>query len=123
VPSVEEIRAKFSARRHSGSRIEQAIRRILGIDLKMKQYEQGSRFVKTVVDEAGMEVFNKVWTSPETLPTRDEITNPRSWLDRVGGTARSETNGHPTDRGEANGSGTNGAGPDGETNPGSAAAS
>src|SRR5207342_3818357 len=41
VPSVEEIRAKFSARRHSGSRIEQAIRRILGIDLKMKQYEQG----------------------------------------------------------------------------------
>ena len=43
----------------------------------MKQYEQGSRFVKTVVDEAGMDVFNKVWTSPETLPTRDEIANPQ----------------------------------------------
>jgi len=53
VPSVEEIRARFSARRVSGGRIEQAIRRILGIDLKMKQYEQGSRFVKTVVEEAG----------------------------------------------------------------------
>jgi putative hydrolase len=105
VPSVEEIRAKFSARRHSGSRIEQAIRRILGIDLKMKQYEQGARFVKTVVDEAGMEVFNKVWTSPETLPTRDEITSPRSWLERVGGQAPGEL---PV--GEANGSGTNGAG-------------
>ena len=77
VPSVAEIRAKFSARRASAGRIEQAIRRILGIDLKMKQYEQGAQFVKTVVDEAGMEVFNKVWTSPETLPTRDEITNPR----------------------------------------------
>jgi coenzyme F420 biosynthesis associated uncharacterized protein len=85
VPSVEEIRAKFSARRVSGGRIEQAIRRILGIDLKMKQYEQGSRFVKTVVEEAGMEVFNKVWTSPETLPTRDEITSPQSWLARVDG--------------------------------------
>jgi coenzyme F420 biosynthesis associated uncharacterized protein len=121
VPSVEEIRAKFSARRHSGSRIEQAIRRILGIDLKMKQYEQGSRFVKTVVDEAGMEVFNKVWTSPETLPTRDEITSPRSWLDRVGDITRSETNGHGTDRSETNGSGTNGTSPDGET-PGSSAA-
>jgi coenzyme F420 biosynthesis associated uncharacterized protein len=122
VPSVEEIRAKFSARRHSGSRIEQAIRRILGIDLKMKQYEQGARFVKTVVDEAGMEVFNKVWTSPETLPTRDEITSPRSWLDRVDG-IRGEANGHPTDSTETNGSNTNGAGPDGETNSGSAAAS
>jgi coenzyme F420 biosynthesis associated uncharacterized protein len=86
VPSVEEIRAKFSARRVSAGRIEQAIRRILGIDLKMKQYEQGSRFVKTIVDEAGMAVFNKVWTSPETLPTRDEIANPQSWLARVDGT-------------------------------------
>ena len=51
----------------------------------MKQYEQGSRFVKAVVDEAGMEVFNKVWTSPETLPTKDEIASPQAWLDRVGG--------------------------------------
>jgi uncharacterized protein (DUF2342 family) len=65
--------------------MEQAIRRILGIDLKMKQYEQGSRFVRTVVAEAGMPVFNKVWTSPDTLPTKDELTSPRSWLERVDG--------------------------------------
>jgi coenzyme F420 biosynthesis associated uncharacterized protein len=83
VPSVADIRAKFSARRATAGRIEQAIRRVLGIDLKMKQYEQGAKFVKTVVDEAGMPVFNKVWTSPETLPTRDEITNPQAWLERV----------------------------------------
>ncbi|HTZ91524.1 MAG TPA: zinc-dependent metalloprotease [Streptosporangiaceae bacterium] len=85
VPSVAEIRAKFSARRGSAGRIEQAIRRVLGIDLKMKQYEQGSRFVKTVVDEAGMASFNKVWTSPDTLPTKEELQNPRSWLARVDG--------------------------------------
>jgi coenzyme F420 biosynthesis associated uncharacterized protein len=86
VPSVAEIRAKFSARRGSAGRLEQAIRRILGIDLKMKQYEQGSRFVKAVVEEAGMATFNKVWTSPDTLPTRDELANPQAWLDRVHGT-------------------------------------
>jgi coenzyme F420 biosynthesis associated uncharacterized protein len=85
VPSVEQIRAKFSARRGSASRIEQALRRILGIDLKMKQYEQGSRFVRSVVTEAGMESFNKVWTSAETLPTMDEIANPQAWLERVDG--------------------------------------
>ena len=83
VPSVAEIRAKFSARRGSAGRVEQAIRRILGIDLKMKQYEQGSRFVKTVVDEAGMATFNKVWTAPQTLPTKDELADPRLWLERV----------------------------------------
>ena len=87
VPSVAEIRAKFTARRGSAGRIEQAIRKILGIDLKMKQYEQGSRFVQTVVREAGMATFNRVWTSPQTLPTKDEITNPNAWLGRVGGTA------------------------------------
>ncbi len=84
VPSVAEIREKFTARRGSAGRMEQAIRRILGIDLKMKQYEQGSHFVKAVVGEAGMEAFNKVWTSPDTVPTRSELKSPQSWLERVG---------------------------------------
>jgi len=30
-----------------------------------------------------MAAFNKVWTSPETLPTRDELAHPGEWLDRV----------------------------------------
>jgi coenzyme F420 biosynthesis associated uncharacterized protein len=83
VPSVADIREKFSQRRGTAGRAEQILRRILGIDLKMKQYEQGSVFVATVVDEAGMAGFNKVWTSPETLPTRAELANPREWLERV----------------------------------------
>jgi len=83
VPSVAEIREKFSHRRGSAGRVEQILRRILGIDLKMKQYEQGSRFVSAVVEEAGMAGFNKVWTSPDTLPTRAELASPRDWLERV----------------------------------------
>jgi coenzyme F420 biosynthesis associated uncharacterized protein len=83
VPSVAQIRERFNARRGSSGRLEQTVRRILGIDLKMKQYAEGSRFVRTVVEEAGMSTFNKVWTSPETLPTKEEFGNPRAWLDRV----------------------------------------
>jgi coenzyme F420 biosynthesis associated uncharacterized protein len=83
VPSVAEIRERFNARRGSTGRVEQILRRILGIDLKMKQYAEGSRFVRTVVEEAGMEHFNRVWTSPETLPTRDELADPARWLARV----------------------------------------
>jgi coenzyme F420 biosynthesis associated uncharacterized protein len=84
VPTVADIRARFNARRAGAGRVEQAIRRILGIDLKMKQYAQGSRFVQTVVREAGMDVFNRVWTSPETLPTKEELADPHLWLARVG---------------------------------------
>src|SRR5262249_61729744 len=84
-PTAPEMRAGFSARRSAAGRVEQTIRRILGIDLKMKQYAQGSRFVQTVVREGGMEVFNRVWTSPETLPTAAELADPHLWLERVGG--------------------------------------
>jgi coenzyme F420 biosynthesis associated uncharacterized protein len=83
VPSVAEIRERFNSRRGSTGRVEQILRRILGIDLKMRQYAEGSKFVKTVVEEAGMAEFNKVWTSPETLPTRDELSRPADWLARV----------------------------------------
>jgi coenzyme F420 biosynthesis associated uncharacterized protein len=83
VPSVAQIRERFNSRRGSQGRIEQTIRRMLGIDLKMKQYAEGSRFVKAVVEEAGMATFNKVWTSPETLPTKAEFADPQEWLDRV----------------------------------------
>ena len=85
VPSVAEIRAKFNARRGAAGRLEQTIRRILGIDLKMKQYAQGSLFVQTVVREAGMATFNRVWTSTQTLPTKEEIVTPSRWLERMGG--------------------------------------
>ena len=49
----------------------------------MKQYAEGSRFVRTVVDEVGMATFNKVWTSPETLPTKEEFARPHEWVERV----------------------------------------
>jgi len=85
VPTVAQIRERFNARRSGAGRVEQAIRRMLGIDLKMKQYAQGSRFVQTVVREAGMDVFNRVWTAPETLPTSAELAEPHLWVARVGG--------------------------------------
>jgi coenzyme F420 biosynthesis associated uncharacterized protein len=84
VPTVADIRERFNNRRGSAGRVEQVIRRMLGIDLKMKQYAEGSRFVKAVVEESGMAHFNKVWTSPETLPTREELASPADWLARVG---------------------------------------
>jgi coenzyme F420 biosynthesis associated uncharacterized protein len=83
VPSVAEIREKFNTRRRTAGRVEQAIRRLLGIDLKMRQYAEGSRFVRAVVDEIGMDGFNEIWTSPETIPTMAEITDPRAWITRV----------------------------------------
>ena len=51
----------------------------------MRQYREGAAFVRSVVDRIGMDGFNQVWTSAETLPTKAEITDPSAWLDRVAG--------------------------------------
>ena len=86
VPSVAHIRSRFQGRRDGGSRLDKTIRRLLGVDLKMKQYAEGSSFVRHVVAKVGMDGFNQVWTAPGTLPTHDEIKDPARWIARVVGT-------------------------------------
>lgn len=84
VPSVQEIREKFQQRRAKGaSRLDMALRKLLGLDAKLRQYRDGERFVRAVVNEVGMDGFNRVWTSPNTLPTKTEIAKPADWIARV----------------------------------------
>lgn len=84
VGSVGEIREKFQQRRAKGaSRLDLALRKLLGLDAKLRQYRDGERFVRTVVGEVGMDGFNRIWTSPNTLPTKKEISHPADWITRV----------------------------------------
>jgi coenzyme F420 biosynthesis associated uncharacterized protein len=83
VPSVRLIRQRFTARRQGGGLAERVLRAVLGIDAKLRQYAEGAAFTRFVVDAVGMDGFNAVWTSPETLPTRTEITDPAAWLYRM----------------------------------------
>jgi coenzyme F420 biosynthesis associated uncharacterized protein len=83
IPSVAEIREKFQRRRASGTRLDIAVRRLLGLEAKMRQYRDGARFVSAVVNKVGMDGFNQVWTSPQTLPTKEEVADPARWVARV----------------------------------------
>lgn len=84
VPTVQAIRAGFSARRKRiRGPIDRLLRAVLGMDVKLAQYVKGAAFVQAVVDRVGMERFNTIWTSSETLPTRAETTDPQSWISRV----------------------------------------
>ncbi|WP_214367768.1 zinc-dependent metalloprotease [Pseudonocardia sp. H11422] len=84
VPSVATIRSRFTVRRRGGGLFDRLLRVLLGVEAKVKQYAVGSAFTKTVVDEIGMDGFNRVWSAPETLPTRAELAEPQAWLRRVG---------------------------------------
>jgi coenzyme F420 biosynthesis associated uncharacterized protein len=85
VPSVDVIRQRFDQRRQQAGTLDGALRRLLGLDAKLRQYVDGAAFVRSVVDEVGMERFNAVWTSPETLPLPTEISEPKAWIARIHG--------------------------------------
>ena len=58
--------------------------RISGLEMKMRQYEQGERFVLAVEREAGWEALDSAWEGPGSLPTLAEINDPGQWLRRIG---------------------------------------
>lgn len=87
IPSVTEIRQKFQARRRDANRGELILRRLLGIDAKLRQYRDGERFVRGAVNAVGMDGFNAVWDRPENLPSKAELADAAGWARRVHGSA------------------------------------
>lgn len=85
VPSVAAIRKRFDQRRKGRGPLDRILRRLLGLDAKMKQYAQGRHFVSGVVDEVGIDGFNAVWAGSHTLPTIEELLDPATWVARVHG--------------------------------------
>ncbi|MDN5763402.1 MAG: zinc-dependent metalloprotease [Microlunatus sp.] len=82
IGSIAEIRRRFDVRRQ-GQGFDKIVRRLLGLDAKMRQYRDGAAFCKAVITAGGMDGLNRVWTSPETLPTKAEIADPKLWLARM----------------------------------------
>jgi coenzyme F420 biosynthesis associated uncharacterized protein len=84
IPGHEKLRSAMDARRRSRSAPERIVERLLGLDFKLRQYELGKRFCDAVADAAGIEGLNRVWDSPEALPTAEELEAPEAWLERLG---------------------------------------
>lgn len=85
IPTVATIRERFTARRAGSGAVDRLLRRLLGLEAKMRQYRDGAGFVRGVVEKVGTDGFNVVWTSPDALPLPAEITDPGAWVRRVHG--------------------------------------
>jgi coenzyme F420 biosynthesis associated uncharacterized protein len=82
VPQHEGLRTAMDARRQSRSAPERVLLRLLGMEMKLRQYKIGKEFCDAVVAEGGIEGLNRVWAGPEALPTLAELDRPAEWLAR-----------------------------------------
>jgi coenzyme F420 biosynthesis associated uncharacterized protein len=83
LPNLPKLRAAIDRRRRSQSGLSRLVGKLLGLDMKMRQYEQGKQFCDAVVSEGGVEALHRVFSSPEALPSQAELRNPAVWLART----------------------------------------
>jgi coenzyme F420 biosynthesis associated uncharacterized protein len=83
LPSLPRLRAALNRRRESRGLPWRVLERLLGLELKMKQYEVGKRFCDAVVQAEGPRALARAWSGPEMLPSTLELETPRLWLART----------------------------------------
>lgn len=83
LPSLPRLRAAMTRRRQTRPVPWRVLERLLGLELKMRQYEVGRRFCDAVVNEAGPVALTTAWRAPEDLPTSAELESPLRWLART----------------------------------------
>ena len=85
LPSLPQLRAGLERRRATRSAASRWLARLLGLELKLRQYRLGKSFCDAVVAAGGMDALNAVWARPEALPTLAELEDPRAWIARTSG--------------------------------------
>ena len=83
LPNVAKLRAAMDRRRKDRPPLFKLLERLLGLDMKMRQYEHGKRFCDAVVARGGIDALNRAWSAPDKLPTLAELDDPAGWIRRT----------------------------------------
>jgi coenzyme F420 biosynthesis associated uncharacterized protein len=83
LPSLPRMRASLEDRRRSQKLLSRLLTRLLGIEMKLRQYERGRAFCDAIVAGGGRDALGRLFSSPEALPTLVEIESPQTWLART----------------------------------------
>jgi coenzyme F420 biosynthesis associated uncharacterized protein len=83
LPSLPRLRAAMNRRREVRGLPWRVLERLLGLELKLRQYEMGRRFCDQVVEDGGPPALARVWSGAEALPSAAEIDRPAEWIARM----------------------------------------
>ncbi|MGH8928444.1 MAG: zinc-dependent metalloprotease [Acidimicrobiia bacterium] len=81
LPTQERMSSILKARRKDPRTA--AFFRLTGMEMKMRQYELGEKFIAAIEAKAGWSTLDRAWLGPEWLPTLAEIEQPEQWLQRA----------------------------------------
>jgi coenzyme F420 biosynthesis associated uncharacterized protein len=83
LPSLDRMRTAMNRRRRERGWTWRILEKLLGLEMKMRQYEIGRAFCDEVVAQGGPGALAVAWTSAETLPSGEELEHPELWLART----------------------------------------
>jgi putative hydrolase len=83
IPSFRRMRTMFQRRREQTGAVQRAIGHLIGLEMKLRQYEMGQAFCEHVHAQGGPPALGHLWSGPEQLPTLAELREPERWLRRV----------------------------------------
>jgi coenzyme F420 biosynthesis associated uncharacterized protein len=82
IPSAERFSRVLRQRRQQRGPAK-LFSTLIGLDAKLRQYEEGERFIAAVEAKGGPELLANVWRGPLWLPSMPEIRDPASWMARI----------------------------------------
>src|SRR5579862_9886806 len=83
LPSLPDLRRSLDERRRVQSPFGRLLSRLLGMEMKLKQYERGKIFCDEIVRVGGERALQHLFSAPEALPDLNEIEDPAAWLLRA----------------------------------------
>lgn len=85
IPSSARFGRVLRERRHSARGPARVLQQVIGLEAKMRQYEEGEAFIAAVEEAGGPERLDRAWLGAEWLPSLGEIRQPQLWLARTDG--------------------------------------
>jgi coenzyme F420 biosynthesis associated uncharacterized protein len=83
LPELDVLRGALDRRRAERTGPWKVLERLLGLELKLRQYQVGKKFCDHVAEQAGVSGLHRVFEGPEMLPTWAELEDPDAWMARV----------------------------------------
>jgi putative hydrolase len=83
IGTYAQVTEAMRRRRVEAAASDRFVERLLGLELTQEHFDRGRAFVDGVVERAGREGLERLWSSAEVLPTPNELVAPGLWLARI----------------------------------------